>query len=126
MSDALRHVQEECADCMDRVLAHFKKHPPVFITVVVRTHGEPTRDFMMTSDDDLDALVDLIRRRQALGHEGPAPTQTSAPASEDNSPGWLTFWGETMTFQERIDSTGVAKRAYAAGYKARSDEGPAK
>lgn len=68
---ALQQLQEECADCMDRVLAHFKKEPPVFITVIVRTEGAPTRDFMMTSDADLDAVVELVARRKALGHEGP-------------------------------------------------------
>lgn len=67
----LQAVQEECAGCMDRIVAHFKKDPPVKITVIVRTVGMPTRDFMMTDDDDLVALSELIERRRLLGHEGP-------------------------------------------------------
>lgn len=39
---------------------------------------------------------------------------------QGNYPGWIKFWGETLTAKERFESTGAMKKAYAAGYEAAS------
>lgn len=39
-------------------------------------------------------------------------------AENNNRPGWLEFWGEQMAPLERFQSTGLAKKAYEAGYAA--------
>lgn len=66
MSD-LQALQEYVADCMDRILSVFKEG--VLITVIIRTPNEPTRDFLMTSDDPAE-VINLIERRIAAANGG--------------------------------------------------------
>lgn len=49
---------------MDQIKRLFKSG--VKITVLVRTPGEPGRDFLMT-DDDLDEAITALRRRRDAG-----------------------------------------------------------
>lgn len=56
----LEVVQSEVSDHMDKIKAVFKSG--VKITVLVRTPGRPTRDFMMTDDDNTE-LIAMIERR---------------------------------------------------------------
>jgi hypothetical protein len=60
---AVQDVSEQVADHMSAILAFFKSGAR--ITVLVRTPGMPTADFVLTSDDLPEAIAALTRR-----HEG--------------------------------------------------------
>jgi hypothetical protein len=65
--DKLARAQEHVAACMDDILRAFK--PGVKITVLVRVPGEPTRDFLMTSDT-IPELRGMLDRREAENGNG--------------------------------------------------------
>lgn len=64
MTSMLESVQHVVGQHMEEITRNFK--PGVKITVLVRTPGHPTRDFMMT-DDDCDELLAMIARRKLEG-----------------------------------------------------------
>ena len=57
----LHYVAEECCDRMKQVESFFA--PGVEVTLIVRSPGYDSRDFML-SNDDLDEVKKLIQRRQ--------------------------------------------------------------
>lgn len=64
MADAtLARATEHVAACMDDILKAFK--PGAKITVLVRREGEPTQDFMLTSDNfpEIRAMLDRCETR---------------------------------------------------------------
>lgn len=65
LSRAIEHVSA----CMDEILGAFR--PGAKITVMVRRPGEPTRDFMLTSDD-MPEIRAMLDRRDSASREGEA------------------------------------------------------
>lgn len=61
--DALARAAEHVSACMDEILTAFK--PGGKITVLVRREGEPTQDFMLTSDTfpEIRAMLDRCEAR---------------------------------------------------------------
>ena len=62
-------------------------------------------------------------RSEPASVTGEPPVDAGSPYllqsdAQKNLPGWFNFWGQVLTSKERIEATGVAKRAYAAGYEA--------
>lgn len=58
--DALARATEHVSACTDDILSVFK--PGSKITVMVRRPGEPTQDFMLTSEETLVSRAMLDRR----------------------------------------------------------------
>lgn len=60
----LEHAQEHVADCLDRIKIAFK--PDAKVTVIVRSPGNPNRDFVMTDDEwsEIKAAVDRGEKRE--------------------------------------------------------------
>lgn len=67
MSEKLRRTQQIVSDCMDDILSCFKAG--MKITVLVRNPENPESDFCMT-DDDLDQVVAMIKRRKEAANGG--------------------------------------------------------
>lgn len=63
--NSLRAVEASCSDALNAIAGLFK--PGVRITLLVRTPGEPDRDFLMTSEADLSEAAAMIERRRAAG-----------------------------------------------------------
>jgi hypothetical protein len=66
--DKLARATEHVSACMDDILTVFK--PGSKITVMVRRPGEPTQDFMLTSDDPLEVRAMLDRRAAECRTDG--------------------------------------------------------
>ena len=64
MADKLRNTYEIVSEHMNSIIDLFR--PGVKITVLVRTPDHPDRDFMLTSDDPVEALA-MIERRISAG-----------------------------------------------------------
>jgi hypothetical protein len=63
MTNDLVRARENVAAAMEDIVRMFK--PGAKIAVLVRAPGFPDRDLLMT-DDDLDELIAMIRRRKAV------------------------------------------------------------
>ena len=62
MSDLIEVVREKISGHLDGIKKLFK--PGTKVTVIVRTPGHDTRDFVLT-DDALSEVAELLRRRMA-------------------------------------------------------------
>lgn len=65
--DRVQIAAEKVSWHMEQIAKLFQ--PGIKISVAVRTPGEPERDFFMTSEEKLDDLVDMVKRRQAAGRD---------------------------------------------------------
>lgn len=87
MADDLVRVRDNVAASMEDIVRMFK--PGVKITVLVRTPGKPTADFMMT-DDQPGEIIAMVERRNAAGADdgqplGKAATVEPSPPPVDRS-----------------------------------------
>ena len=64
MTDPLAAVSANVAQHMNYILKSFK--PGAKITVIVRAPNYPERDFMLTSEDDLNEAKAVIERRMTV------------------------------------------------------------
>lgn len=56
----LLYAEERVGECMDEILQIFK--PGCRITVAVRTPNFPSRDFLMTSEENTQDVIDMLIR----------------------------------------------------------------
>lgn len=101
MTGILQRAAERVQDSMDEILANFK--PGAKITVLVRTPGKPSADFCMT-DDDLDEVIAMIRRRK--GDASPQPNKPVAWATIPKVIGGLRWTTDIKAQAERWESDG--------------------
>lgn len=69
-ADQLQRVGEICNRNLNEIAQYFKSE--VKLTLVVRTPGEPSRDFILTVDD-LDEVAAACKRRKSQMPAGASP-----------------------------------------------------